>query len=75
MQSLFSITQGNNLAIFAGLISVVLSKFHISIGSDELQAWLGVVISAVATLMQWIHRQKKGDLTVAGFRKSMIDED
>lgn len=66
---MFSTTQGNNIAIFAGLISIILAKFKIAIGTEEIQTFLGLGVSLIGTILQWIHRYKKGDLTMGGMRK------
>lgn len=42
----------------------------VSIGSEELQMTIGMGIALVANIMQYIHRFKKGDVNVAGFKKS-----
>lgn len=65
----YSTTQANNIAIFAGLLALILPKFGVNIGSEELSSWLGLGVAFIGTLLQWIHRQKKGDLTLGGFKK------
>ena len=64
----YSTTQATNLLTIAGVISMLLSHFHISIGSDEISLFLGAVISVIGFIMGWIHRYKQGDLTLGGFR-------
>lgn len=65
----FSTTQLNNIATFCGLASIILAKLGVSIGSDELQLTVGMVVALVANILNYIHRYKKGDLTVGGLRK------
>lgn len=66
---MYSITQTSNLVIIAGLISMILAKFKINIGSEEIQTWLGLIVAVVGTALSWYNRYKKGDLTMGGFRK------
>jgi glycopeptide antibiotics resistance protein len=64
-----SSTQINNIAMFAGLLAVILAKFNVNITKDELQMSIGLVVALIFNIRQYIHRYKKGDLTLAGFRK------
>lgn len=65
----FSTTQANNIAMFCGIVAMLLAKFKISITSEDLQMTVGLVVALVANIMQYVHRYKKGDLTVGGFKK------
>jgi hypothetical protein len=65
----FSSTQANNIAMFAGLLAVVLAKFNVNITNEEIQITIGLIVSIVANIRGYVHRYKKGDLTLAGFRK------
>lgn len=65
----FSTTQANNIAIFCGVASIILAKLGISIGSEELQMTVGMVVALVANIMAYVHRYKQGDLTLGGWRK------
>lgn len=67
---MYSTTQANNIAMFCGIASIILAKMGASIGSEELQMTIGMGIALVANIMQYIHRFKKGDVNVAGFKKS-----
>lgn len=67
---MYSTTQANNIAMFCGIASIILAKMGVSIGSEELQMTIGMGIALVANIMQYIHRFKKGDVNVAGFKKS-----
>lgn len=67
---MYSTTQANNIAMFCGIASLILAKMGVSIGSEELQMTIGMGIALVANIMQYIHRFKKGDVNVAGFKKS-----
>lgn len=61
----FSLTQAGNAVALAGLISTVLEFFGFKLAPKELET----VIIAVGILISWFGRWRKGDLTVAGFRK------
>lgn len=65
-----STTQANNIAIFAGLISIVLSKLNVNILPGDLEAFIGLGVSFVGTVLQYIHRYKKGDVTLGGSFKT-----
>ena len=65
----FSTTQANNIAMFCGIVAMILAKFKINIGSEDLQMTVGLVVALVANVMQYVHRYQKGDLTLGGWRK------
>ena len=65
----FSQTQLNNIAMFAGLLAILLAKFGVAIEKEELQMTIGIIVSLVANIRGYIHRYKRGDLTLAGFRR------
>lgn len=65
----FSTTQINNIATFSGLLAIILAKLGIAISSEELQVTIGLVVSIVANIANYIHRYQKGDLTMGGLRK------
>lgn len=65
----FSQTQLANLGMLAGLIVIVLSKFGITISTEEVSFFLGAAISLGFTVYSYINRYKKGDLTLGGFKK------
>lgn len=65
----FSTTQANNIAMFCGIMAMILAKFKVNIGSEELQITVGLVVALVANILQYVHRYKKGDLTLGGFKK------
>lgn len=67
---MYSTTQANNIAMFCGIASIILAKLGLTVGSEELQMTVGMVIALIANIMQYVHRFKKGDVTVAGFKKS-----
>lgn len=66
---MYSTTQTTNIASIAGVLVLVLNHFHVNIGSEEVTAVIGGALTVGGIIMNWIHRYKKGDLTVAGFRK------
>lgn len=65
----FSTTQANNIAMFCGIAAMILAKFKINIGSEELQMTVGLIVALGANIMAYVHRYKKGDLTLGGWRK------
>lgn len=65
----YSTTQTTNLTAVVGVLVLILNQFKINIGSEELTAVIGGIIAVGGVLMNWIHRYKKGDLTLGGFKK------
>ena len=65
----FSQTQLSNIATFAGLLVIILAKFGVKIGTEELTFLLGATISIGFTIYNYYQRWKRGDLTLGGFRK------
>lgn len=65
----YSTTQTSNIASIIGIIVLVLNHFKVNIGSEELTMLVGGIMSAGGVILNWIHRYKKGDLTLGGFRK------
>lgn len=65
----FSTTQASNIAAIAGFVVLILNHFNINIGSDEVSMFIGGVFAVAGVIVNWVNRYKKGDLTVAGFRK------
>jgi len=66
----FSKTQSKNLIALAGLIAIALNHFKIGIASEELVALFGAFAVGYKIVSSWINRYRKGDLTIAGFRKA-----
>lgn len=65
----YSTTQTSNLASIIGIIVLVLNHFKVNIGSEEITMLVGGLMSAGGVILNWVHRYKKGDLTLGGFRK------
>lgn len=65
----YSTTQATNIASLAGVIVMILSFFHVKIGTEELTAFLGAAMTLYGIAANWYHRYKKGDITLGGFRK------
>ena len=61
----FSLTQAGNAVALAGLISTVFQFFGVELAPKELET----VIIAVGIAISWFGRWRKGDLTLAGFRR------
>lgn len=72
---MYSTTQAANIAAFAGvLVMIVKTIFHKDIAADDIVTIIGAGVSVVSIIASYVHRFKKGDLTVGGFRKSYIEE-
>lgn len=65
----FSTTQATNIASIVGVLVLILNHFKINIGSDELTAIIGGVLSVFGVLSNWYHRYNKGDITLGGWKK------
>lgn len=64
----YSVTQTTNLTAIIGVIVMILNHFNINIGSEELTAVAGALITVFSITMNFINRYKKGDLTLGGKR-------
>ncbi len=62
---MYSTTQGGNLVVVAGAISLILSKFGIIILPDEL----AIILTAIGVCVSWYGRWRKGDIKFSGLRK------
>jgi len=65
----YSTTQSTNIASIIGVVVLILNHYKINIGSEELTAFVGAAFAIGGVVMNWIHRYKKGDLTLGGFKK------
>lgn len=65
----YSTTQASNIAAIAGVIALVAKMFHKNIEQVDIETLLASGLAIVAIVSNYIHRYKKGDLNVAGFRK------
>jgi hypothetical protein len=65
----YSQTQTTNIASIVGVLVLLLNHFGINIAGEELTTLIGGVIAVSGVAMNWIHRYKKGDITLSGFRK------
>jgi len=65
----YSTTQANNIGAFVGVIVLIAGKFGLNIGTEELTTLIGAAISIYAIVAQWVHRYKKGDVTLGGVKK------
>jgi hypothetical protein len=68
---MFSLTQGGNVAQFIGMLLTLtgMSKEEAEAGAVTLQAAFGILVYVGGFLAAWIGRWRKGDITLAGFRK------
>lgn len=65
----YSTTQTTNIAAIAGVIVLLLNRFGINIGAEEITLVIGAVLAIGGVATNWYHRYQKGDLTLGGFRK------
>lgn len=65
----YSTTQALNLATFAGIIVLILGHFGVVVAKEEVTLVLAAALTLYGTIAGWIHRYKKGDITLGGFRK------
>lgn len=65
----FSTTQASNVATLVGFIGLILNHFGVNIANDELMLLVSSAMTFGGIVLNWIHRYKKGDLTLGGFRK------
>lgn len=66
---MYSTTQATNLVGFAALIVLIAKHFKFDLAQEDVLALLTACAGVFAVIANWVHRYKKGDLTVAGFRK------
>lgn len=66
----YSVTQGSNIAVFVGLIVLILNHFHVNIGSDDVSTIVGAIIAIIGVVTSYINRYKKGDVTALGTKVS-----
>lgn len=68
---MFSLTQGGNVGQFIGMVLVLtgMSQEEAVAGAVTLQAGFGILVYVGSFIAAWIGRFRKGDITLAGFRK------
>lgn len=66
---MYSTTQANNIGAFVGVAVILLGKFGITASAEDLTTIIGAVISIWAIIANYIHRYKKGDITLGGVKK------
>lgn len=74
MKTNFSITQATNISAFSGAILVVINfiagiKAGNALDQAGLESLIGALIVVVATIVSFVNRYKKGDVTPVGTRK------
>lgn len=69
----YSTTQATNLVSFGAVVTIIIRIFSTHSIADvtdaEWQMLGAAAVIALTNIISWIDRYKKGDLTVAGFRK------
>lgn len=66
---MYSTTQATNVASIVGVVVLILNHFKVDIGTEELSTLIGSGLAIFGVISNWIHRYKKGGLTLGGFRK------
>lgn len=64
-----STTQASNMAAFAAVIVLVAKHFKFDVAQEDVVAIGSAVIGIVAIVTNYVHRYKKGDVTLGGFKK------
>jgi len=65
----FSITQATNFVALAGAIVVIAKLFKVELDQSQIEALLGASAVIIATVISFINRYKKGDVTLAGVKR------
>lgn len=68
MQS-YSTTQATNLVALAGIVVLIASKLGVELGEGEVQTFIGAAVALYGVVANWIHRYRKGDVTLGGFTR------
>jgi hypothetical protein len=56
-------------AVIINLLSVLLPKVGVQVGSDELTVTIQTLVAVATGLWIWVERVKRGDVTPLGRRK------
>lgn len=62
----YSTTQGGNLLVIAGVISMIIKA---TFKHDILPEQVVSILTAIGVCISWYGRWKKGDVTFGGFKK------
>ena len=65
----YSNTQAAHIAVFVGILGMILRHFRIIVPESELTAFTVGLIALGGLIWAWWERYKKGDLTLGGFRR------
>lgn len=57
------------VAVAINLLSVILPKAGVTVGSEELTTTVTTIIAVVSALYIWVRRVKNGDVNALGKRK------
>ena len=68
---MFSLTQGGNVGQFIGMVLMLtgMGKEEAEAGAITLMGAFGILVYVGGFIASWIGRFRKGDITLAGFRK------
>lgn len=65
----YSNTQAAHIAVFIGIIGMILRHFRIVIPEGELTAFVMGAIALGGLGWSWYERWSRGDLTIGGWRR------
>lgn len=68
----YSTTQGGNLAAMAAIIVLIARQFKLDLDQADILALLTSTLGLIALVKSFVSRYKRGDLTLAGFRKPSL---
>lgn len=67
---MYSTTQAANITALAAIIVLIAKHFKFDLAQEDIVGVISAIAGVVAIVANYIHRYKKGDLTLGGFRKS-----
>lgn len=67
---MYSTTQASNIAAMASVIVLIAKTvFNKEVAAEDITTVISSIIAVVAIMANYVNRYKKGDVTVAGFKK------
>lgn len=65
----YSETQAYNYTALAGMVVIVLNYFGVEVPAESIVVIMAGAVTLFGIVKAIIHRYKKGDVTIGGFRK------